>query len=57
MFLGPVELLRFTTPEPYGNSSTRGVVWEVEKDVTDYMPIFKQVRSSHTWRPCGCRLG
>jgi hypothetical protein len=33
LFLGDVELLRTTTPEP----SPQGISWHVEKDVSDYM--------------------
>ena len=33
LFLGDVELLRTTTPEP----SPQGITWHVEKDVSDYM--------------------
>ncbi len=33
VFLGDVELLRTTTPEP----SPQGIAWQVEKDVSDYL--------------------
>lgn len=42
LFLGGVELLRLTTPEPMSNKTD--LHWRVEKDVTDYVTLFKQVR-------------
>lgn len=36
LFLGPVELLRTSTPEP----SQHGIRWSVEKDVTRYLSLF-----------------
>lgn len=42
LFLGGVELLRLTTPEPMSNKTD--LHWSVEKDVTDYVTLFKKVR-------------
>lgn len=37
LWVGGVELLRTTTPEP----DERGIQWKVERDVTDYSSIFR----------------
>jgi hypothetical protein len=39
MWLGGVELLRTTTPEP-DTGVAQGIAWDIEKDVTEYSSLF-----------------
>ena len=53
LWLGGVELLRLTTPEPYGPTQPApgtladlGITWSVSRDLTEYAPLFTRASNA-----------